>query len=63
MQVLMTILRTVGFGHRAPPKKRELKLVTYAEGDTMLKANEGWKLAWEEDTNNRPGVVYLERYV
>lgn len=63
MQVLATILRVMGGRIRGEPKKRELRLVTYAEGDLMLKADEGWKLAWEEDTNNRPGVVYLERYI
>ena len=63
MQVLVTILKTLGIPYGKPPKLRELRFVTYAEGDALLKANEGWKLAWEEDTNNVPGKVYLERYI
>jgi hypothetical protein len=63
MQVLNRFLGLFGLTAKRPLKMRELRLVTYAEGDLMLRADEGWKLAWEEDTNNRPGVVYLERYV
>lgn len=43
--------------------RREVSFVPYAEGDRMLKSQEGWELAPEEDANKKIGYVYLERYV
>lgn len=66
MQILNNIFGFFGCfasAKRTPPKRRHVCLVSYAEADKLLKANEGWKLAWEEDTNNRPNMVYLERYL
>lgn len=50
-------------------KRLEIKFVSYAEGDKMIRASVGkpeeekWVLAKEEDTNKRYGFVYLERKV
>lgn len=46
---------------KKPAKPREIVCVPYTAGDAMLKLNEGWRLAPEEDTNQRVGWVYLER--
>lgn len=63
MQVLKDLFWSIfGFEER-PKKERQLCVVSYAEADRMLRANEGWQLAPEEDTNNKPNQVYLERYV
>jgi hypothetical protein len=43
------------------PFTRELVHVTWAEGDRMLRADEGWGLAPEEDLNRQVGMVYLQR--
>lgn len=48
-------------------RRLELRIVTYAEGDKLLKEsvgkpeNEKWRIAREEDTNRVIGLVYLER--
>jgi hypothetical protein len=65
MQILNGIFGFFGCyaAKRSPPKKRHVCLVSYAEADLMLKADEGWKLAPEEDENSRPNMVYLERHV
>ena len=44
-----------------PRKDREVRFVPYAEGDRLLKLNEGWRLAEEEDRNLVFGMVWLER--
>jgi hypothetical protein len=50
-------------------KRLELRCFTYAEGDKLLRANNGkpedqqWVLAKEEDTNRKYGMVYLQRRV
>lgn len=44
-----------------PTLPREVVLVSYADGDRMLRANEGWRLAPEEDMNRMIGKVFLER--
>jgi hypothetical protein len=41
------------------PKRLELRFVTYAEGDKLVR--EGWAIAKEEDRNRLIGWVYLER--
>lgn len=43
------------------PRPRELQFLPYAKADELLKSNTGWRLAKEEDTNQVPGWVYLER--
>lgn len=43
--------------------RREVVRVLYADADAMLKRNEGWQLAPEEDYNRERGWVYLERFV
>lgn len=50
-------------------KRLEIRLVTYAEGDKLIRQNEGkpeseqWILAIpEEDTNFAYGYVFLERH-
>ena len=40
---------------------REVVCVPYADGDQMLRAKVGWRLAPEEDRNKVIGVVWLER--
>ncbi len=44
-------------------KPRELVCVTYAEGNKMLLANVGWRIAPEEDSNWLLNKVWLERDV
>lgn len=50
-------------------RRLEIKFVTYAEGDRMIRASAGkpeedqWVLAKEEDANKWYGLVYLERRV
>jgi hypothetical protein len=62
----MRWLRTIGrdlariFNPPAPPP-REVCCVPWVEGDRLLRAGEGWRLAREEDDNRVIGMVYLER--
>ncbi len=65
MQILNGIFGFLGClaPKRTPPKRRHLCAVSYKEADLMLKADQGWKLAPEEDMNNTPNLVYLERYI
>ena len=44
-----------------PPPPRELRCVDYHAADRMLRSNEGWRIAREEDRNKVVGWVYLER--
>lgn len=46
---------------KRPKVPREVVMVSYAEADRMLRANEGWRLAPEEDMNRVIGKVFLER--
>lgn len=42
-------------------RRLELRFVTYAEADVLIKATKGaWTLAPEEDDNTRLGMVWLE---
>jgi len=47
----------------AKRKPRELLCASYPHADTLLRKNEGWRLAPEEDRNTIPGVVWIERDV
>ena len=42
-------------------RRLEMRCVTYAEGDRLIKEDQSWVLAKEEDTNFNYGVVFLER--
>jgi hypothetical protein len=48
-------------------RRLELRCVTYAQGDNMIRENAGkperhqWTIAKEEDRNIVVGIVYLER--
>ena len=44
--------------HPKRGKRVEMRCVTYAEGDRLIK--EGWTLAPEEDGNRGFGMVYVE---
>jgi hypothetical protein len=46
---------------RRSKKSREVVFVPYTEGDRMLRHNEGWRIAPEEDHNREIGWVWLER--
>lgn len=62
MQILTSFLGLFCPLKKVPPKKpRELCFVPYDKGDLMLKSDQGWRLAPEEDTNKHIGYVYLER--
>lgn len=41
----------------------ETVCVDYADGDALLRADQGWRLSPKEDRNYVPGVVWLERDV
>jgi hypothetical protein len=47
------------------PRKRrrlELKFVSYAEADRLIRDTNGaWSIAPEEDNNKTPGMVFIER--
>jgi hypothetical protein len=49
------------FSVQEKKKRVELRFVTYSEGDRLIKLNEGWKIAKEEDDNHKTGWVYLEK--
>jgi hypothetical protein len=52
--------RLLGWDRTAKP--RELVTVSYHEADVLIRRNEGWRLAPEEDDNPPgSGFVYLER--
>lgn len=42
---------------------RELKFLPWAEADALLRREEGWQIAREEDGNDNLGMVWLERPV
>ncbi len=46
-----------------PRPHRELIKASYIHADYLLKLNEGWRLAPEEDGNREFNVVWLERDV
>lgn len=46
---------------RTPRRPREVVLVPWLEADRMLAANEGWRVAPEEDHSPSRALVYLER--
>jgi len=49
------------FGRRRL-KRLELRFVSYAAADILIRESPGeWKIAKEEDANPRIGWVYLER--
>ena len=53
----------LAFFQKFCPKKRkrlELKVVTYAEAELLVRS--GWTIAPEEDTNRNYNMVYLERF-
>ena len=58
-EVILKILKTFF----SPKRKRlELRFVTYAEGDKLIRETNGeWTIAKEEDNNRCIGWVYLER--
>lgn len=46
---------------RRPKRKRlDLRFVSYAEGDRLIRENIGWDLAPEEDKNFKAGMVWIE---
>lgn len=46
-----------------PTTPRELRCVPWLEGDKIIRLNQGWRIAPEEDRNRCLGMVYLERDV
>ena len=51
-----------GWGWWRRRKRLELRYVTYAEGDRLIRETPGaWTIAPEEDGNRQIGMVYLER--
>lgn len=56
--MILSWLKKQWFARSTP---RELRFVFYTEADKMLSANEGWRIAPEEDRNQQFGFVYLER--
>ena len=47
------------FGKKS--KRLELCFVSYSKADKLLRKDEGWQIAKEEDNNRVPKMVYLER--
>jgi len=43
-----------------PRKRIELRYLTWAEADDLIKADPRWRIAQEEDDNATIGMVYLE---
>lgn len=61
---MKTIFRSIHDFFSPPPKPQrlELRCVTWAEGDRLIRSNQKWQLAIpEEDHNLVIGMVYLER--
>ena len=51
----------LAFFTRRRPKRVELRYLTYAEADRLIRETRGaWTIAPEEDTNACLGMVYLE---
>lgn len=63
----MKLLRKLYFRIFTRYRRLECRFVSYAEGDKLIRANEGkpesecWVIAPEEDTNQIYGYVHLER--
>lgn len=47
----------------APKEQVEEAIVSYAEGDRLLRNGEGWRISPREDRNRVFGAVFLERPV
>ncbi len=59
MNPLASFVRSVLQRFNPPP--REVVYVPWDRADQMLLAQEGWRIAREEDSNHCFGMVYLER--
>ena len=51
----------LGLFRPKPRRPRELVFIRYPEADVLLRQNQGWRLAPEEDGNRQVGWVCLER--